>query len=147
MPYYDPNLFSGYLPQSGAVPPYMPVPQQNCQCDNRFCWIPSKEAAKVYPQAPGKTIFFLDDREPYAYLRKTDNDGRTSEFKIFKLIEEVEEKPVVQTQPTNTDMVSKEEFSTFTKNVDISLNELKEMILDMRKKPYNDQRKQGRNNG
>ena len=136
------------LPQYGQVwnnqpyqQPYqiqLPQYQQNCQCENRFMWIQGKEAAKSYPMAPDKTIFFLDDKESYAYLKKTDKDGKTIQFKTFQLVEEQEPTPVIS-QPTGN-VVSKDEFDNFSRNVDTSLNELKEMILSMNKpynKPYN----------
>ena len=136
------------LPQYGQVwnnqpyqQPYqiqLPQYQQNCQCDNRFMWIQGKEAAKSYPMAPDKTIFFLDDKESYAYLKKTDKDGKTIQFKTFQLVEE-QEPELITAQPTGN-VVSKDEFDNFSRNVDSSLNELKEMILAMNKpynKPYN----------
>ncbi len=126
-----------------------PIPQQQCQCDNRFMWIQGKEAAKSYPMAPDKTIFFLDDKESYAYLKKTDKDGKTIQFKTFQLVEEQEPEPVMP-QPTGN-VVSKDEFDSFSRNVDTSLNELKEMILAMNKpsynKPYNPKKGQVNNNG
>ena len=127
----------------------MQQPQNNCQCENRFMWIQGKEAAKSYPMAPDKTIFFLDDKESYAYLKKTDKDGKTSQFKTFQLVEEQEPEPVIS-QPTGN-VVSKDEFDNFSRNVDSSLNELKEMILSMNKpsynKPYNPKKGQVNNNG
>lgn len=123
--------------------------QMNCQCENRFMWIQGKEAAKSYPMAPDKTIFFLDDKEAYAYLKKTDKDGKTIQFKTFQLVEEQEPEPVIS-QPTGN-VVSKDEFDNFSRNVDTSLNELKEMILAMNKpaynKPYNPKKGQVNSNG
>ena len=113
--------------------------QMNCQCENRFMWIQGKEAAKSYPMAPDKTIFFLDDKESYAYLKKTDKDGKTIQFKTFQLVEEQEPEPVQYQQPTN--VVTKDEFNMLAQNVDHSLNELKEMILSMNR-PYNKQNQQ-----
>lgn len=128
----------------------LPQYQQNCQCDNRFMWIQGKEAAKAYPVAPNKTIFFLDDKEAYAYLKKTDMEGKTTEFKVFQLIEEREPEEV-KAIPQPSNVVSKDEFDNFSRNVDTSLNELKEMILAMNKpsynKPYNPKKGQVNNNG
>lgn len=124
-------------------------PQVNCQCDNRFIWAPSKEVARTMPMAPDKTILFLDENVPYQYLRRTDKEGKTIEFRVFKLEEEKEPEPIV-VQPTDN-VVTKDEFDTLAKNVDSSLNELKEMILAMNKsnynKPYNQKKGQVNNNG
>ena len=142
MDYYN---YAANFPNNWPIPTYpqanpnvfqMQQPQ-NCQCDNRFMWIQGKEAAKAYPVAPDKTIFFLDDKESYAYLKKTDKDGKTSEFKVFQLIEEKEPEP--QPVPSNNSYISKDEFNVFSKNIDTSLNELKEMILSAQRhnnKPY-----------
>lgn len=144
MAYYDYSGQNAYNPWFGINPPPQMQPQyqypmqQQCQCENRFMWIQGKEAAKAYPVAPDKTIFFLDDKESYAYLKKTDKDGKTIQFKTFQLVEEQEPEPVIS-QPTGN-VVSKDEFDNFSRNVDSSLNELKEMILAMNKpynKPYN----------
>lgn len=128
----------------GAQQPQMNFqPQVNCQCDNRFMWVPSKEVARTTPMAPDKTILFLDENVPYQYLRRTDKEGKTIEFRIFKLDEEKEPEPIA-VQPIGN-VVTKDEFDTLAKNVDTSLNELKEMILAMNKsnynKPYNNQKK------
>ena len=155
MAYYDYTGQSAYNPWFGIYPPPQMQPQyqysmqqQQCQCENRFMWIQGKEAAKSYPMAPDKTIFFLDDKESYAYLKKTDKDGKTIQFKTFQLVEEQEPEPVMS-QPTGN-VVSKDEFDNFSRNVDTSLNELKEMILAMNKpynKPYNQKKGQVNNNG
>lgn len=132
----DYNNYGNYPFYPGYVQPTYQQPQvnqNNCQCDNRFMWIQGKEAAKAYPVAPDKTIFFLDDNDSYAYLKKTDRDGRTSEFKVFKLTEEIEE-PIVN---ANSPYVTKEELYS-------QINELKDLIRQ-NNKPYNNQRKQVRN--
>ncbi len=151
MSYYDygatyPNWNIPNYPWGQANPNLYQMQQpQNCQCDNRFMWIQGKEAAKAYPVAPDKTIFFLDDKESYAYLKKTDKDGKTSEFKVFQLIEEKEPEPqVVQ----NDSYISKDEFNIFSRNIDSSLNELKEMILsNQRYNKPNPQKRQVRDDG
>lgn len=149
--YYDSgmnytNPFYNNVPPQAFIQPQMQQPVQNCQCDNRFMWIQGKEAAKAYPVAPDKTIFFLDDKESYAYLKKTDREGKTVEFKTFQLIEEKD--TPVQAAPEES-YISKDEFDTFSKNVDQSLNELKEMILSTQRynKPQYNKGKQVNSNG
>lgn len=119
------------IPTTPVIPqPQYQVQQQNCPLDNRFAWIPSKEMARTTPMAPDKTILYLDENEAFAYLRKTDRDGRTSEFRTFKL-EEVKEPVSV---PAQNDTVSRSEFETLSKNIDMSINELKDMILGLNNK-------------
>lgn len=157
MSYYDYNY--GYQYPNMVAPQYAPpqqnlyqqqMMQQNCQCDNRFMWIQGKEAAKAYPVAPDKTVFFLDDKESYAYLKKTDREGKTTEFKVFQLIEE-KEGTQEETKLTNN-FITKDEFDTFSSAVDTALDNLMAKIDSISNKPYNKQqynnnRKQVRNNG
>ena len=99
-------------------------------------WIQGKEAAKAYPVAPNKTIFFLDDKEAYAYLKKTDNEGKTTEFKVFQLIEEKEPEEVKATpQPSN--VVTKDEFDKFSGDIQNTLSALMDRLDSMSPKPYN----------
>ena len=126
-------VYGGQYPQYSNQY-YQPQPQMNnCQCDNRFMWIQGKEAAKAYPVAPDKTIFFLDDKESYAYLKKTDKDGKTSEFKVFQLIEEKEPEPVT---PENN-YISKQDFNAYTENINNTLVQLMEKIDKLGNRPIN----------
>jgi hypothetical protein len=140
-------VYGGQYPQ--YTNPYF-QPQQlqnNCQCENRFMWIQGKEAAKSYPMAPDKTIFFLDDKESYAYLKKTDRDGKTVEFKTFQLVEEQEPEPIQQN--VSGDVVTKEEFTRFASDINASLQNLMKSMVDIQtnmNKPYNNKR-QVNNNG
>ena len=133
------GMYGGQYPQY-TNQYYQPQPQMNnCQCENRFMWIQGKEAAKSYPMAPDKTIFFLDDRESYAYLKKTDKDGKTVEFKTFQLVEEKEPEEIASQTPTN--VVTKDEFDRFTNDINGSIQNLMNTMLDlqnsMNQKPYN----------
>lgn len=114
--------------------PFMQPQVQNClACENRWMWIHGgREAAKSYPQAPNTTMLYMDDENAYEYFRKTDNEGRTVEFKVFPLKEE-EQAPEVTPASTQRNYISKEEFDNFSRNVDQSLNELKDMILSNQK--------------
>lgn len=137
------GAYGGQFPQY-TNPYFQPQQQNTCQCDNRFMWIQGKEAAKSYPMAPDKTIFFLDDRDSYAYLKKTDRDGKTVQFKTFKLVEEPEEVKPVSVPDSN--YISKEEFYAQNESLVQMINELKGMIRQ-NNKPYNSQKGQVNRNG
>lgn len=142
---FNPNQYYPTLNNNWNTPQLQV--QQSCPLDNRFIWVSNKDMARNMPQAPDKTILYLNENESYQYFRKTDRDGKTIEFKTFKLTEEKE--PEVEQNdaiavPQN--VVSKDEFNTFSKNVDSSLNELKEMILSMNQKPYNKNNQKGQVN-
>ena len=137
----------------GAQQPQMNFqPQVNCQCDNRFMWVPSKEVARTTPMAPDKTILFLDENVPYQYLRRTDKEGKTVEFRIFKLDEEKEPEPIA-VQPTGN-VVTKDEFDKFTNDINGSIQNLMQSMLDLQNsmnksynKPYNQKKGQVNSNG
>ena len=146
-------VYGGQYPQY-TNPYYQPQQMQNnCQCENRFMWIQGKEAAKSYPMAPDKTIFFLDDKESYAYLKKTDKDGKTIQFKTFQLVEEQEPEPVTA-QPTGN-IVTKDEFDRFANDINGSIQNLMNTMLDLQNsmnrptynKSYNPKKGQVNNNG
>lgn len=146
-------VYGGQYPQY-TNPYFQPQQmQQQCQCENRFMWIQGKEAAKSYPMAPDKTIFFLDDKESYAYLKKTDKDGKTIQFKTFQLVEEQEPEPVIS-QPTGN-VVTKDEFDRFTNDINGSIQNLMNTMLDLQNsinkpaynKPYNPKKGQVNGNG
>lgn len=122
---------------NGLQQPQMNFQPQNCQCENRFMWIQGKEAAKAYPVAPDKTIFFLDDKESYAYLKKTDKDGKTIDFKTFQLIEEKDPEPEVP----ESAYISKQDFNAYADNVNKTLVQLMEKVDKLGNrpvgKPYN----------
>lgn len=140
MAYYDYGAQPIINPWFGTTPPpqmpnqfQMPM-QQPCQCENRFMWIQGKEAAKAYPVAPDKTIFFLDDKESYAYLKKTDKDGKTVEFKTFQLVEEKEPEPIVSSE---SNYISKEDFNTYSEKIGRTLNQLMEKVDRLGNRPIN----------
>ena len=141
MSYYDfsnQNQMGMVQPAQWQVPPVQqqrPVAPIN---DTKFTWIyGGSKSAKAYPQAPNMTGYYRDNQEPYLFEKTTDNYGKVINFKIYRLTEEQEpEQEQMTPQPTGN-VVSKDEFDNFSRNVDTSLNELKEMILAMNKPSYN----------
>lgn len=139
-PYYNPNIMQQPM---YAQPQYMnttPQVQQTPQFDNRFVYIQGKEAAKAYPVAPEKTVLFLDDQNPYIYRKTTDKLGRTTEFKVFRLEEEVEPIP-----EEHSIYATKDDLNNLSK----SIEELKAMLIDKPRNGYkqNYQGKKGAYNG
>lgn len=119
--------------------------------DTKFTWIyGGSKSAKAYPQAPNMTGYYRDNEEPYLYEKTTDNYGKVINFKIYRLTEEQDPETEQAAPQPIANVVSKDEFDNFSRNVDTSLNELKEMILSMNKpynKPYNQKKGQVNNNG
>ena len=141
MSYYDfsnQNQMGFSQAPQWQVTPVPPQPRAAMPInDTKFTWIyGGSKSAKAYPQAPNMTGYYRDNEEPYLYEKTTDNYGKVINFKIYRLTEEQDpETETVAPQPIGN-VVSKDEFDNFSRNVDTSLNELKEMILSMNK-PYN----------
>lgn len=157
MSYYD---FSNQN-QMGMVPPTQwqvpPVQQQRPVApinDTKFTWIyGGSKSAKAYPQAPNMTGYYRDTQEPYLFEKTTDNYGKVINFKIYKLIEEQEpEQEQMMSQPTGN-MVTKDEFDKFTNDINGSIQNLMQSMLDLQNsmnksynKPYNPKKGQVNNN-
>lgn len=157
MSYYDfsnQNQMGMVQPAQWQVPPVQqqrPVAPIN---DTKFTWIyGGSKSAKAYPQAPNMTGYYRDTQEPYLFEKTTDNYGKVINFKIYKLIEEQEpEAEQVIPQPTGN-MVTKDEFDKFTNDINGSIQNLMQSMLDLQNsmnknynKPYNQKKGQVNNN-
>ena len=130
-PYQSPNIQMPFYQQ--------PLLRRD---DNRFVWIQGKEGAMAYPIGPNTTLIFLDDQQPYVYKKKTDQEGKTIEFKVFKLVEELpaNTQQTIQQVPT-PEYVTKEEFNKLS-------DEIRALTESMNKRSYNKPSyKGGKNNG
>lgn len=143
---YDPNAgyggggqYSGWpnpslYPMPQSLPRY---PQRND--DNHFVWIQGREGAMAYPISPNSTLIFLDDQQPYVYKKKTDNEGKTIEFKVFKLVEEFPNNQVSE-NTKSPQYVTKEEFDSLSEEI----KKLTEIVNT--RKPYSKYPKGGNRN-
>lgn len=122
-PYLATNQFQNLQSQPNNMQALTPQMQ-----DNRFVYIQGREAAKAYPVSPNTTVLFLDDQNPYAYRKTTDRDGRTIEFKVFRLEEEIEPEPTSM-------FATKDDLNSLQG----SIEELKSLLLQQKypqPKPY-----------
>ena len=95
--YTDPVTGQVVMPQmypQVQQPMYQPnqMQPQNQQMENSLVWVQGKEGATAYPQAPGRTVVFRDDQNPYIYIKTTDNTGKTSDFQTYMRIDDVDKK-------------------------------------------------------
>ena len=122
-PYITPNQVQGQQNQFNTMQSQTPQMQ-----DNRFVYIQGKEAANAYTVSPSTTVLFLDDQNPYAYRKTTDAMGKTIEFKVFRLEEEMEPEPT-------SNFATKDDLNTLAG----SIEELKSLLLSQKysqPKPY-----------
>ena len=90
-PYQQLSLF----PQNQMQQPYQqqmqqPVVQQvqpTMPIQSNIVWVASEEIAKQYPVAPGGTVYFMNENEPYFYAKSADMMGRPS-FRKSRMIDE-----------------------------------------------------------
>lgn len=148
MDYFN-QFYPGVQPMQYMQPPYQQTPTNPIQQyqppkrdDNRFVWIQGREGAKAYPIVPNTTLIFLDDQQPYVYKKRTDMEGKTAEFKVYRLVEEMEGGEI--DQPKQADYITREEFDSLSK----SIAELKEAlkVKSPSKSPYNKNYKGGGRN-
>lgn len=140
-------------PQWQVAPVQQPRPVMPMN-DTKFTWIyGGSKSAKAYPQAPNMTGYYRDNEEPYLYEKTTDNYGKVINFKIYRLTEEQDtDTEQVISQPTGN-MVTKDEFDKFTNDINGSIQNLMQSMLDLQNsinkpynKPYNQKKGQVNNN-
>ena len=130
---YNDYLNSYYMPPTyPQATIQQPQPQMPA---NQFVYIQGKDAAKAYPLSPNTTLLFLDDQNPYIYRKKTDKDGRTIEFKVFRLEEEIDT-PEIQ----ESNFATKDDLAALSGSIFDAINDLKGMIRS--NKPYGGKRGQ-----
>lgn len=118
------NYYNPYQAQ-----PVMQQPQPQIQ-NGGFISVGSEAEARTYPIAPGNSITFKDETQPYVYVKTASfNQLDVPVFKKYRLVEEVQEVP--QGQPQN---------DTGYEELRAELDELKEQVkkLQNRKKKEED---------
>lgn len=142
-PYFPQN----YNPYQQAMQQYQQamaqnMPQNNVQAQNNgFFHVQNEAQAREYPVAPGNSMTFINDNEPYCYTKSAGlSQLEPPVFKRFRLVEEIDTPQSVQNAPkTPTESnsidlsgyVSKAEFEPFCALVD----EIKADIERLQKKP------------
>lgn len=142
MNYYNNNGYymnpQQYNPQQFMTPNMMQMPaypqvypqQSNEQLDSvGFIWVQGKEGAKAYPVAPNKTVLLLDSENPYVYKKQADKDGKPVEFKIYKLVEEIEGEEVFES--SHVVYATKDELQKLHDDIE----EIKDTLLDIQTTP------------
>ena len=101
-------------PQMNSYP-YTGQTMQPQQIQNGgFISVGSEAEARSYPIAPGNSITFKDDNQPYVYVKTMGfNQLDMPKFKKYKLIEEVEQAAAPQ-----TNFVVKEDFEVLAEKLE-----------------------------
>lgn len=135
MQYTQPNYPSGvsginqYVPQQTyQSQPIMTYPIQNENESIGFIWVQGKEGAKAYPVAPNKTVLLMDSEQPFVYKKTADKDGKPTDFKIFKLVEQTESGENVETK---VEYATKEDLQKLNNEI----ADIKETLLDIQTTP------------
>ena len=137
-----------------------PVPQmmQPIQAsEDKLVWVRGGEkAVQSYPQAPGRTGYYTDFDEPILVKKVTNNNGQIAELKVFDLVERpgasVTTNKVEQEIQQGASFVSNKDFSDFKNDINASIQNLMQTVIDMNNKldtkpHYQGNRKQVNNNG
>lgn len=92
--------------QPYQMPQNQPMPSQSVQQPqtNAIIWVTSEDAVKNYPIAPGGSGFFMNENEPYLYMKSADSFGKSTIIKK-KLVDETPE-----TKTDFADFIKREEI-------------------------------------
>lgn len=105
--------------------------QQTTQQSNVLVCVQSEQEYLMYPVAPGTTVMFLNVKEPYFYTKTVSLTQMDKPIcKKFRLVEEKDEQQT-------TEYVTMAAFNELLAKVESLTND---------RKPYNNKRKEDRNN-
>ena len=115
-PYYYPQFQQNIQPQ---VQPYQT--QQT-----PIIWIASEDTVKNYPVAPGGSVLFMHENEPYMYMKCADQLGKATIIKK-RLVDESENKEDL------SDYIKREELENII--YDTVRNEVEKRMSEISFKP------------
>jgi len=78
--YYQPN-YQPQLPQQ-PIQQFVQQPIQQPTLSNQIlAWVASEEEGIKYPLSPGQSIFLMNQKDPYLYMKSVDQLGKTTFIK------------------------------------------------------------------
>lgn len=110
--YYQPNYYQPYQPNA--------MQQQN-NSQAYFVRVQNENDARMYPVAPGSSVIFLDENEPYCYTKTVDSSQLDRpKFEKYRLVKE----------DANIPLVEKKEYATmdYVKNIEQELLQVKQAV-------------------
>lgn len=117
--------------------PQMQMPQQPQYpvMQSGFVRVPNENEARMYPVAPGTSVTFIDENQPYCYTKTMDRSQLDRpKFEKYRLVKE-EDAPVVPQnaqEPTPATMeVDLSEYATKAE-IDAFKGETEDMLSDIR---------------
>lgn len=156
----------GFYPYSGN--PYQNNPyqqqlaqmqqaQMQSQQNNLFIHVPSEEAARSYSVAPGSSVTFINDYEPYCYTKSCGSTQFDKPvFKKFRLVEEStasEQQKPQQSQVSSITVDSlSDEIKSLKSRIEALENRPNEPIMNpqnerrAKNEPFNKQQRQSQSN-
>lgn len=110
--YYQPNYYQPYQPNA--------MQQQN-NSQAYFVRVQNENDARMYPVAPGSSVIFLDENEPYCYTKTVDSSQLDRpKFEKYRLVKE----------DANIPLVEKKEYATmdYVKKIEQELLQVKQAV-------------------
>lgn len=135
MPLMNPYFSQGYNnPYGQSIHQYQQsMPMQQPQTTT-FYNVPSEEVARRWEVLPNSTVRFMDDNREYFYAKSVGMSIlEPPVFKKFRIIEEVDEQPISQTQESQTDLseyIKKSDFEPYKAIIDDMQDIIKELKGD-----------------
>lgn len=126
---YNPYIQPAYgYPNIGYQMPQIQTPQQS-----NFIHVQSEAQARGWAVAPGCSVTFMDDNEPYCYTKTmSTSQFEPPIFKRFRLVEESNVQNAQNNQQSETaaeppNYLTKEEFEPFKAIIDELKAKIKEL--------------------
>lgn len=124
MPYYNyfpityQNPMNPYYQQNQTANSQNRVQQPQIQ-QSGFVLVQSEQEARAYPVAPGNSVTFKDERQPYCYVKTMGfNQLDAPIFERYRLVKE-ETPPDAPESPTNGAEVSEGKDTTYALKTDL----------------------------
>lgn len=126
---YPYNNYGYPMQQQYQQMPNIPQTQVPATQQTPIVWVRSEETVFNYPVAPGGSVLFMHETEPYMYMKSADQLGKSSIIKK-RLVDETEEK---ENKIDLKDYIKREEVENIIQ--DAVRNEVEKRMSEISFKP------------
>lgn len=133
--YQNPYQQQNYYPQY-----QMQMPQQQQNINSGYVTVRSEQEARNYPVAPGASITFFNETEPYCYKKTMGNSPLDRpDFEIYEIIKKTSTPQTQNLPPTSndnekTDIYTTEQFKSEIEPILSRLDVLERKVVELEEK-------------
>lgn len=128
---YPYNYLYPQMPQMPQmqIPSYQQQQTSSNVAQTPIVWVTSEDTVRNYPVAPGGSVLFMNENEPYMYMKSADQLGKSTIIKK-RLVDETDEK---DSKVDLKDYIKKEEIENII--FDAVRNEVDKRMSEISFKP------------